>query len=167
MSGLLKALFKGFTGAAKGVERSRSARSKREAQQVRPQEATGQVALPPDAALDWPVHDEEPVDVVGEASYQAGIRRALAKAEGSATMKAMLLPESDNPHDRLAVSVWCHGERVGYLSRDDARAFRKRLQRKGIAGKPTTCVAELIGGHTLRNGDQASFGVQLMIEPLE
>ena len=35
---------------------------------------------------------------------------------------AVLVAEPDNPYDANAVSVWVKGLKVGYLSREDARA---------------------------------------------
>lgn len=55
-------------------------------------------------------------------------------------MTAYLIPEDDNPHDPKAVRVEVDGHKVGYLSRTNARRFRKRC--KG----PMDCPATIVGG---------------------
>jgi hypothetical protein len=54
-----------------------------------------------------------PVGIVGEASYQASIRRC---SEGQ---RVHILHEPDNPHDPEALAVVTDaGETIGYIARD-------------------------------------------------
>ena len=121
-----------------------------------------QIAQP--AQLEDLAVGEDTVDVVGESNYQ----EALAVV---ATMEplppAMLVPEDDNRFDDQAVRVDIAGRTVGYLGRDDARSFRRRLARAKLAGCITSCEAEVRGGHTLRDGQAASYGVALYIKAFD
>lgn len=117
---------------------------------------------------DWPTIGDFDFEVVGEANYQAALKR-MAGSHGfdSANVEkvALIVPEGNNKHDKLAVRVDIDGETVGYLSRDDARSFRRRLASKKIGVQPTTCGALICGGFRSRNGQVASYGVKLDIKP--
>ncbi|CAG0966473.1 hypothetical protein MTYP_01020 [Methylophilaceae bacterium] len=124
---------------------------------------------PKQAAFHWPCpEDSAGVDVVGESHYQ----RALEKLAGehgprgaSTKCTAWLVPEDDNPYDNKAVRVDIEGHTVGYLDRDEARTFRRRLGAKKLTGQPTTCDAVIRGGYE-RNGKKMSYGVSLEIKEL-
>jgi hypothetical protein len=130
------------------------------------------VSKPRPAALGqefkWPPLDEYDFDVVGEASYQSSIA-ALAEGHGTSSANvqcvAHLIPEDTNTHDPKAVAVKIRGALVGYLSREDARSFRRRLSQKGISGQATTCDACIVGGGTRKNGEKLYYGVKLDIKP--
>lgn len=71
------------------------------------------------------------VDVAGESFYE----ESFAVLCGARTIegvrlevRALLVLEDDNPHDKHAVRVTIDGNHVGYLSRDDARAFRRQVR---------------------------------------
>ena len=70
------------------------------------------------------------LEVVGESHYQDALWRV---AGGRTTERvrvetqAMLVREPDNPYDANAIAVWIEGSTVGYLCRDDARAYRPGL----------------------------------------
>lgn len=118
----------------------------------------------------WPKLDECEFEIVGESNYQNAIKR-LAGDHGSdsssAEFRAMLIPE-DNPYDRLAVRVDGEGVgTVGYMSKEDARSFRRRLAAKKLGDAVTLCSAEVTGGGTARNGNKLSYGVRLAIKPFE
>lgn len=121
------------------------------------------------AAFHWPCpEDSAGADVVGESNYQ----RALEKLAGehgprgaSTKCTAWLVPEDDNPYDNKAVRVDIEGHTVGYLDRDEARTFRRRLGAKKLTGQPTTCDAVIRGGYE-RNGKKMSYGVSLEIKEL-
>ena len=116
----------------------------------------------------WPPLGEYDFDVVGEASYQTSIS-ALAAGHGTSSANvqcvAQLIPEDINTHDPKAVAVKIRGALVGYLSREDARSFRRRLSQKGISGQATTCNACIVGGGTRKNGEKLYYGVKLDIKP--
>jgi hypothetical protein len=116
----------------------------------------------------WPALGEYDFDVVGEASYQNSIA-ALAAGHGTSSANvqcvAQLIPEDTNKRDSKAVAVRIQGALVGYLSREDARSFRRRLSQKGISGQATTCDACIVGGGTRKNGEKLYYGVKLDIKP--
>lgn len=120
----------------------------------------------------WEPHKDYSYDfeVVGESNYQ----RALASLAGdhgdqspNLETTATLYPERNNPHDKAAVKVTIHGKTVGYLSRDDAPRFRRRLSSRKIGIKPTTCNAMIIGGFAKQDGSKASYGVVLDMKPFD
>lgn len=115
-----------------------------------------------DAALPGP--GDFAVDVVGESRYQD----ALAIAAGGRTadgcekiVDAVLVLEDSNPHDPKAVQVLIGGKVCGYLSRDNARAYRKQLQRAGHPNITASCKAIIVGGWDRGKGDCGHFGVRL------
>lgn len=79
-------------------------------------------------------------EIVGESSYQSHLRRVAGRGEVRHECQAMVEPEDDNPHDDKAVIVLIDGKTAGYLSRADARRFRK------THGSPVTCGALIVGG---------------------
>lgn len=119
------------------------------------------------AAFRWP-EDQDCISVVGEQFYQANLVR-LVGDHGSKSVHlpvtALIAPENDNPHDDKAVGIWIDGYRVGYLDRDDARSFRRRLAAKKLSNQATACSGVVMGGFIRDNGQRASYGVQLFIKP--
>jgi hypothetical protein len=81
------------------------------------------------------------VEVVGESNYQRGIAKARSRAAAGETVvtQATLILENDNPQDKQAVRVDISGQTVGYLDRDNARAYRKELKRTGHPAITATC----------------------------
>ncbi len=125
---------------------------------------------PPAPLVDneWPAKGEFACNVVGESNYQ----KALIAAVGApptewqeVMVTAELVCERDNRHDPKAVAVMANGERVGYLSRDNARSFQSRLERRGIAGQTTRCGAMIRGGGIAHDGTQRMYGIWLDIQP--
>lgn len=117
----------------------------------------------------WEERGEFAVAVVGEAFRQGALAR-YAEAHGIASSgadylcEARLIPEQYNPHDEHAVAVCLGVEQVGYLSREDARAFRERLALHPFGGAETRCAAKVVTGPEKRGGG-GRFGVLLDIEP--
>ncbi|MFQ5507926.1 MAG: HIRAN domain-containing protein [Leptospirillia bacterium] len=104
------------------------------------------------------------VDIVGESHYQ----RELEQICGGRTeeghkliVEVYLVPENDNPHDDQAVRVYVRDKTVGYLSRELARSYRKRLAEAGYPGSPATCAAMIVGGWDRGGSDRGHFGVKL------
>lgn len=125
---------------------------------------------PSGSPFHWPSIGDFEFEVVGESNYQ----RAIASVAGdhgtkSADMQciAHLIPEDDNPHDPKAVVVKIQGKVVGYLARQDARSFRRRLGQKVVSGQETTCDALIAGGGTRKSGEKLHYGVRLDIKPFE
>jgi hypothetical protein len=122
-----------------------------------------------------PVHHWEPhkdhsfdFEVVGESNYQAALAK-LAGTHGDESphleVQALLVPETDNPHDKNAVRVVLSGMTVGYLARDDAGSFRRRLSGRKLTGQVTSCDAVIVGGFVGKDGKRASYGVRLDMKP--
>ncbi len=116
------------------------------------------------------------LEVVGESHYQEDLwQLAGGRRNPDERMRvpvyAVLAPETDNPYDSNAVSVWVDGLKVGYLSRDDARQYRPgllALQREH--GMPIALPGVIVGGGMRADGpgrlgvflrhDPADFGLQ-------
>lgn len=103
------------------------------------------------------------VDVVGEAQYQLVL---AAAAEQGAIVGATLLLEDDNPYDDQAVAVYVDGERAGYLSRANARAYRADLAAAGAPRARVRCKAKIVGGFETASGGRAHYGLKLDLPPL-
>ena len=118
----------------------------------------------------WPKLGDFDFEVVGELNYQKTLA-TLAGAHGdrSAGLEcvAYLVPEDDNRHDPKAVAVQISGRTVGYLSREDARTFRRRLGQKGLGGRISSCDACIVGGGTRKSGEKLFYGVRLDVKPFE
>ncbi len=73
------------------------------------------------------------VEVVGESHYKAALQKVLGRLrvfeDREVEVEAKLVPEPQNRHDRNAVAVQIDDAVVGYLSRDDALAWRPVLAR--------------------------------------
>ncbi len=98
------------------------------------------------------------VDVVGESQYQ---RVLEAAAEEGAIVAATLILEDSNPYDDQAVAVHVDGQRAGYLSRANARAYRADLAAAGTPDLTVRCKAKIVGGFETRDGARAHFGLKL------
>ena len=122
------------------------------------------------SAHHWPSLGEFDFPVVGESHYQEALRKIVGDHGDDAPKQqfvANLIPEDNNSHDKNAVRGDIADMTVGYLSRDDAPSFRRRLDRKGLKGRTTTCQALITGGFILKDGNLAHYGVQLDIKPFE
>ena len=105
-------------------------------------------------------------EVKGESHY----KEALERLSGGRTDRgvkrpdhqAILLLEPNNPKDPNAVMVWVGGVgTVGYLSREDAIAYRPVIDRLASEGWLVGCQATLTGGWDRGRGDRGSIGVRL------
>jgi HIRAN domain len=117
---------------------------------------------------------DETLEVVGESHYQdalwrivGGHRRDPVRYETEAVLEL----EAGNRHDANAIRVVIHGALVGYLSREDAAAYRPGLLRL-METSPTGRVAlgaAIVGGGPRSDGigflgvfldhDPADFGL--------
>src|SRR3954447_18622508 len=84
------------------------------------------------------------VDVVGEGSYQGSLERVGGgRTVDGARIRdhvALLLPEPSNPYDPNAVRVLLTGSQsdsamIGYLSRENAVAYRPVIDRLAAQGQ--------------------------------
>lgn len=108
-------------------------------------------------------------EIVGEANYQPTLRRLVGSenaARGDSLFTAKLVPENGNAYDDKAVGVYIGGQKVGHLSRQEARSFRRRLGAKKLTGCVTTCPATIFGGRVV-DGKTQSLGVWLDLKPFE
>jgi hypothetical protein len=104
------------------------------------------------------------VNVVGESHYQPAIRRACDWQRGTDTRfecMAELVPEPTNEYDPNAVMVKIDGERVGYLSRDDAVRLGPAI-RQAIDQQGTGMCRAMIAGHA--NDRTDNLGVFLHLD---
>lgn len=104
------------------------------------------------------------IDVVGESNYQVALEAICGGRTDDGhdiTVMATLVHEDDNPHDNKAIRVDIDGETVGYLSRKDARQYRKKIAEAGCPGIVATCSAMIVGGWDHGGGDIGHFGVKL------
>jgi rubrerythrin len=72
----------------------------------------------------------EPLEVVGESRYQGALWEIVGGVRSERVREAIvavLMPEPTNPYDPDAIQVLVSGHVVGYLSREDAAAYRPGL----------------------------------------
>lgn len=119
----------------------------------------------------WPALNQFDFEVVGESYYQPALAKLAtdhattsAGADEIKPLTAHLIPDDYNEYDDKAVRVEINGLHIGYLSREDARSFRRRLGAKKLTGQITTCGAIITGGH-IKDGKTMSYGAALDIQP--
>lgn len=111
---------------------------------------------------------DELVNVAGESHYQEALRsisKPTTNAEVRFEVLAVLRPDPENPHDPNAVRVEIEGELVGYLSRDDAVAYRPLSKKLLSTGKVGRCEAMIAGRGGA--GGTSNLGVFLRLPPPE
>jgi hypothetical protein len=104
------------------------------------------------------------VEVVGESQYQDALEaicggRTRDGAQNQVTATVVL--EDSNPYDENAVRVDISGRTVGYLSRQAAKTYRRRLKQVGASGQSVECSAVIRGGWDRGRNDRGHFGVWL------
>lgn len=106
-------------------------------------------------------------EIVGESFYQDTLAYLSSMYESGKPrlFVAALVLEDNNPHDDKAVAVTIDGCKVGHLSREDARSFRRRLSMQGLKGQTTCCWAAIFGGNPKKDGAFKQFGVWLEMKP--
>jgi hypothetical protein len=122
----------------------------------------GGAASSGESVFQWPSLGRFEFEVVGESNYQSAIKSI---ADSSEQCIASIIPEDSNKFDQMAVRIDIQNKTVGYMSKDDARSFRKLLSKNKIGGKVTSCNATITGGFVLRDGSKAHYGVCLDIKP--
>jgi hypothetical protein len=124
----------------------------------------------PEPVMHWPALGHFDFEVVGESNYQDAITSIVGDhgdQPPADIFNAVIIPENDNKYDALAIRIDIDSKTVGYMSREDARSFRRRLGAKKMKNQVTTCAAMIVGGFITRNGDRASYGVRLDLKPFE
>lgn len=106
----------------------------------------------------------ELVAAVGESNYQS----ALITLCGSQRWEhvafdcvAALVPEPDNPHDPNAIAVQVQGHLVGYLSRAEARAYRRLVD--DANPQYIACKARIAGRE--EGSETPNLGIFLRLPP--
>lgn len=105
-----------------------------------------------------------PTEVVGESHYQGAIMaqcgghtRDGVEHECIATVR----PDPSNSFDPDAVEVLIGGQRVGFLSREEAPRMKGALAALGLGS--ATCGARINGGWRTNQYDEGHFGLRLAI----
>ncbi len=104
------------------------------------------------------------INVVGESNYQDAIEAAAGgRTEDGCdeVVDAVLVLEDSNPYDPKAVQILINGRVCGYLSREIARGYRKRLKEAGHPRSTASCQALIVGGWDRGPDDRGYFGVRL------
>ena len=112
-----------------------------------------------------------PLQVQGESNYKDNIEEVsnyMGEEEGvdASDFDAHLVLDDSNPYDpNNAVRVDIDGRVVGYLSKSDAKKYRKRLADLGLSNIIGECSASIKGGFIKQStGEQADFGVRLDLD---
>ncbi len=107
--------------------------------------------------------------IVGTAYYLDNIKKLLTEIPHSpfdppAMMfqPCRLVPETDNRHDENAVRIECGDYKLGYLSREHAKAHREWLQEQGRDLFRTVITGRIEIDWTRSNNVRA-FGVALLL----
>lgn len=128
-------------------------------------------AGPVNGPLHWPSLGRFQVALVGEARCQDAIAAEVRELHGvrgsSIECVAELVLENHNRQDPTAVSVRIKNRVVGYLARDAAATFRRRLAQHGRTGQTTTCDARIVGGTLTRTGERTPYNVRLDLAPFD
>ncbi len=104
------------------------------------------------------------VDLVGSSDYQdcLGLLTRSASKRGIDTeFIAKLHYEYSNPNDDYAIRVVVSGKTVGYLSHDDSKRYRARLEQVDLEGIIVSCRAIISGGKRVGFFRKSPFGVYL------
>ena len=127
----------------------------------------------PETLFAWPALNEFEFEVVGESYYQSALASLASEhpdsdsfSEAAKPLTAYLIPDDFNQYDDKAVRVEINGLHIGYLSREDARSFRRRLGAKKLTGQTTICGALITGGHVV-DGKKMHYGAILDLKPFE
>ncbi len=109
------------------------------------------------------------LEVVGEPHYQKRLKSLCGgySIKGSKQeVVAKLHYENCNPDDKDAIRVVVNGGTVGYLSRESASLYRKRIEQAGKDGLVVSCNAKVSGGIRIWLFKKTNFGVWLDL-PIE
>ncbi len=108
------------------------------------------------------------LEVVGESRYQDSLWSLAGTDDRSERIRisvtALLVPETDNPHDPQAVAVWVDGLKVGHLSRADARLYRPGILALHLAEGCPVAVPGVITGGGLAGDRKGLLGVFLSVD---
>jgi hypothetical protein len=120
----------------------------------------------PVGAIDGPGNFE--IEVVGESHYQPAPKSICGRRTRDGAQKyvqATLLLEDQNAHDSQAVRIDVEGKTVGYLPRDTARSYRKRIREAGHPRLVGHRRAVIRGVWDRGPADRGYFGIWLDLPP--
>lgn len=130
--------------------------------------ATTNTPVPVGPAFTWPETGSFDTEVVGESHYQPALRNIVQQLGGHGdttaklTVPALVVPYN-NPQDPQAVRIDIGGQTVGHLSRSEAQAYRACLKLKSSGVAPAGCMARIVGGFVMEDGERAHYGVKLQL----
>ena len=104
------------------------------------------------------------LEVVGESLYQKYLKKlggGYSKEGSRSKVIAELHHENNNPNDDQAIRVDINTKPAGYLTREDARSYRKQIRKAGHEGINITCNAIVVGGKDLGLFNKTNFGIWL------
>lgn len=104
-------------------------------------------------------------EIVGEASYQPALLAICGGKKRTSQeifKQAVVILDDENPYDSKAVRVEIEGQTVGFLSRSDARLFRKSVNSFNRHASQFQCKAVVSGGWK-DSSSEGHFGVRLDI----
>lgn len=102
--------------------------------------------------------------IVGESNYQDALSRICGghtRDGHQLHTRARLVPDPSNRYDQNAIRVDIDGQTVGYLKREHAARYTKRLMEEGLTGEVLDVRAYVSGGWRTNQHDKGHFGVQL------
>lgn len=108
-----------------------------------------------------------PLQIVGEQSYRdeieevTGYTGELEGINADDFIAQLILDDNNLVDPGNAVAVEINGKTVGYLSKGNAKKYRKRLKEIGLGDVIGECYASIRGGFERRDGGIADFGVRL------
>jgi len=104
------------------------------------------------------------LEVVGESRYVKHLKKicgGYSKSGHRKEVTAELHYEDKNSYDNKAIRVDINGKTVGYLDREDARFYRRKINKTGHEGIIVSCNAVIVGGKKLGLLKRTYFGVWL------
>ena len=103
---------------------------------------------------------------IAQLAQENGIDFENAATAQSHILRAHLIPDSSNPYDSDIVRVNINGRAVGYLDREQARSFLRKLEEKKLSNQVTICGAIITGG-SVADGRHFNYSIRLDIELLD
>jgi tetratricopeptide (TPR) repeat protein len=110
------------------------------------------------------------LEVVGESYYQDALWQVVGGRTTDrvrANVRAILVPETDNPYDSNAISVWIDGRKVGHLSREDASDYRAGLLALEAREQCRIALEAVVVGGGIRANGLGYLGVWLSHDPAD
>ncbi|SEF71399.1 hypothetical protein [Nitrosomonas ureae] len=102
--------------------------------------------------------------VIQQLAQENGINPDDNPVTKTHILKARLITDNSNPFDSDVVHIDIDGRTVYYLSREESRSFRRRLDEKGVSNQIIICNA-IISGSSEANNKPLRYTVKLDIEP--